>query len=77
MNERFGDKVKAIFDSITVLQAKDSDLKKTEKPIQQENKSKTQKNGLFTKATDTRNKSVVEELKKVKLPISKVTEKER
>ena len=27
MNERFGDKVKAIFDSITVLQAKDSDLK--------------------------------------------------
>ena len=28
MNERFGDKVKAIFDSITVLQAKDSDLKK-------------------------------------------------
>ena len=28
MNERFGDKVKAIFDSITVLQAKDSDLKR-------------------------------------------------
>lgn len=28
MNERFGEKVKAIFDSITVLQAKDSDLKR-------------------------------------------------
>ena len=28
MNEQFGEKVKAIFDSITVLQAKDSDLKR-------------------------------------------------
>lgn len=28
MNEPFGEKVKAIFDSITVLQAKDSDLKR-------------------------------------------------
>ena len=28
MNERFGEKVKTIFDSITVLQAKDSDLKR-------------------------------------------------
>lgn len=28
MNEKFGEKVKAIFDSITVLQAKDSDLKR-------------------------------------------------
>lgn len=28
MNEQFGEKVKAIFDSITILQAKDSDLKR-------------------------------------------------
>ena len=28
MNEQFGEKVKTIFDSITVLQAKDSDLKR-------------------------------------------------
>lgn len=28
MNEQFGEKIKAIFDSITVLQAKDSDLKR-------------------------------------------------
>ena len=28
MNEQFGEKVKAVFDSITVLQAKDSDLKR-------------------------------------------------
>ena len=70
-------KINRVFERISYPIPKDSDLKKTEKPIQQESKSKTQKNGLSTKATDTRNKSVVEELKKVKQPMSKVTEKER
>lgn len=35
MNEQFGEKVKAIFDSITVLQAKDSDLKRDNANIEE------------------------------------------
>ena len=70
-------KINRVFERISYPIPKDSDLKKTEKPIQQENKSKTPKNGLSTKATDMKNKSVVEELKKVKQPISKRIEKER
>ena len=68
-------KINRVFERISYPIPKDNDLKKTEKTILQENKSKTPKNGLSTKATDMKNKSVVEELKKVKQPISKRIEK--